>query len=72
MAEEIAAQVAALMDGGVAPESAYHVTLDENGDLLWTTEIDGKEVRYRSEPETSLWRRITIRVLKLLPIEEQL
>ena len=38
---EIATKVAAFMEGAMAPGSAYHVTLDEKGNLLWTTEIDG-------------------------------
>ena len=69
---EIAAQVAELMEGGVAPASAYHVTLDEKGKLLWTTEIDGKEVQYHRDPMTGFWRRLVIGALRLLPIEEQL
>jgi putative cardiolipin synthase len=69
---EVAAQVARLMEGGVAPGNAYHVTLDDDGDLLWTTEIDGKEVRYHSDPETGPWRRFAINILQLLPIEDQL
>ena len=38
---EIATQVAKFMEGAMAPGSGYHVTLDEKGNLLWTTEIDG-------------------------------
>jgi len=38
---EIATQVAAFMEDAMAPRSAYHVTLDEKGNLLWTMEIDG-------------------------------
>jgi len=38
---EIAAKVAVSMEGAMAPGSAYHVTLDEKGNLPWTTEIDG-------------------------------
>jgi putative cardiolipin synthase len=69
---EIAEQVAEIMEGGVTPGSAYHVPLDENGDLLWTTEVDGKEVRYHSDPTTGFWRRLQIGTLRLLPIEDQL
>jgi hypothetical protein len=39
---EIAGQVAESMDEGVSAGSAYHVTLDERGKLLWTAEKDGK------------------------------
>jgi putative cardiolipin synthase len=69
---EVATQVAELMEEGVAPGSAYHVTLDEKGDLLWTTAVEGQEVRYRSDPTISLWRRAAIGILQWLPIREQL
>ena len=66
---EIAAQVADFMEGTMSPGSAYRVTLDENGNLLWTTEIDGKEVRYHRDPAIGLWRRVEIGTLRLLPIQ---
>jgi putative cardiolipin synthase len=69
---EIAAQVAQFMEGGVAPGSAYHVTLDDKDNLLWTTEINGKEVRYHSDPAIGLWRRLEIGTLRMLPIQEEL
>jgi len=69
---EIANEVAELMDEGVAAGSAYHVTLDENNDLLWTTEENGQTVEYRTDPGTSAWHRFVIGVVGLLPIEGQL
>jgi hypothetical protein len=36
---------------------------------VWVTRKDGQEVRYRSEPDTSLWKRFKVRVLSWLPIE---
>ena len=69
---EIATQVADFMEEGITPGSAYHVTLDEKGDLLWTTEIDGKEVRYDHDPAIGLWRSLKIQTLRLLPIQNEL
>ena len=40
---EIAGQLGEFMDEGVAPGSAYHVTLDDDGDLVWTTETERDE-----------------------------
>jgi hypothetical protein len=48
------------------------VTLDEKGDLLWTTEIDGKEVRYHRDPAIGPWRHLEIGTLRLLPIQNEL
>jgi putative cardiolipin synthase len=69
---EIAGQVGELMDGGVTAGSAYHVTLDTDGDLVWTTENEGKTVKYDKDPGTSFWQRFVIGVVRLLPIESQL
>ena len=69
---EIATKVAAFMENAMAPGSAYHVTLDEKGDLLWTTEIDGKEVRYHRDPAIGPWRHLEIGTLRLLPIQNEL
>ena len=48
--------------------TAHRVEL-EGGRLVWVTHEGDKEVRYTSEPEASLRRRIKVQVLSLLPIE---
>jgi putative cardiolipin synthase len=65
------------MDEGIRPENSYRLTLESNpvtGDerLVWTTELDGEQVRYYSDPETTFWRRLGASLIGLLPIEEQL
>jgi hypothetical protein len=40
--------------------------------LSWTGLVDGKEVRYSHEPETSLGRRMKSGFISLLPIEKYL
>jgi putative cardiolipin synthase len=69
---ELAAQVIQYMDEGVRPENSYHVLLDENGDVYWVTEVDGKEVRYHEEPETTFGQRFMSGFIELLPMEDQL
>jgi putative cardiolipin synthase len=69
---ELAEQVAAYMDEGVRPENSYRVRLDESGDLYWVTEIDGNEVRYYKEPETSFGQRFMSGFIMILPVEHQL
>ncbi|MET0154450.1 MAG: phospholipase D family protein [Candidatus Binatia bacterium] len=69
---EIAGQVGELMDEGVSPGSAFHITLDSDGNLVWTAETNGARVQYDKDPETSLWRRFVVAVAGLLPIQEQL
>ena len=51
--------------------NAYRVELVGNR-LGWVTREGGKEVRFDSEPEASLGKRIKVRVLSWLPIESLL
>ena len=69
---EIAGQVGELMDEGVSPGSAFHVTLDKNDNLVWTAEVNGAKVEYDKDPETSFWYRFLIGIIGMLPIEDQL
>ncbi len=48
--------------------TAYRVELDGRR-LVWVTHEGDTEVRYTSEPEASLQKRIKVRVLSWLPIE---
>lgn len=69
---EIARQVGELMDEGVAPSSAYHVTLDKDENLAWTTVNDGETVQYHKDPGTSFWQRLVVGFVGLLPITRHL
>ena len=48
--------------------NAYRVELDGKR-LVWVTREGDKEMRYHSEPETGLWKRIKAQVISWLPIE---
>src|SRR5580765_1447832 len=69
---EVAGQVGELMDEGVAPGSAFHVTLDKNDNLVWTNEYNDSKVEYYTDPETSFLYRFMVDLIGLLPIEDQL
>ena len=69
---ESAEQVAAFMDDGVRLVNSYRVILDENDDLAWLTEVDGVEVRYDKDPETTFGQRFISGFIQLLPVEQQL
>lgn len=69
---ELAVQVVEYMDQGVRPENSYQVLLDESGDLYWVTEVDGSEVRYDEEPETTFGQRFMSDFIMMLPVEHQL
>jgi putative cardiolipin synthase len=69
---ELAAQVIEYMDAGVRPENSYRVLLDEDGDLYWVTESDGKEQRYDKDPHSTGMQRFVSGVIRILPVEGQL
>jgi putative cardiolipin synthase len=79
----LAGQAARLFEETTSMHRAFRVTLrtssKEGSDspsagagLEWVTEENGKEVRYFHEPETGLWRRISLKFLSLFAPEKML
>ena len=60
------------MSEATSLKNCYRLSLDQNGDILWETEDNGQKVIYKKEPHVSLWTRIKMRMIRSLPIEEQL
>jgi putative cardiolipin synthase len=67
----LAGALAEIVDRDI-PHRAYTVTLDDRGKLKWTTIIDGQEVVYTKDPETTWWQRFKVGVYRMLPIRGQL
>jgi putative cardiolipin synthase len=67
VAEEIVRRAEELL-----PTQAYRLELNEDGKIRWHTEIDGQEVEFDKEPETSAWKRFKVKLFGLLPIKKQL
>jgi putative cardiolipin synthase len=67
----LAAELAALFEEGTDARHAFKVELNKTGDnqvLVWSTEEDGKPVRYESEPMSTPWQRLWRGLLgKLIP-----
>ena len=66
---EILAQRITTAFRSAIPTDAYEVRLSETGDLYWIERREEGSVRHATEPGASLWRRIGVRVISLLPIE---
>jgi putative cardiolipin synthase len=68
---ELAAELAALFEEGTDLRHAFKVELNKTGDtraLVWSSEEDGKPVRYDSEAMSSSWQRLWRGVLgRLIP-----
>jgi putative cardiolipin synthase len=81
--ETLAGQAAHLFEENTTLRRAYRVALrpsppvtegsqPEGNGLEWVTEEDGREVRYYHEPETGLWRRISVWFLSMFAPEKML
>ncbi|MHA2940407.1 phospholipase D family protein [Vibrio sp. RC27] len=50
---------------------AFKLSL-QDGDIVWSELKDGQVIEYETEPYTSWWQRVSVKLLQLLPIESQL
>ncbi len=64
----LAARMASVLSDDV-PALAYQVVLSPQGELVWIEQGASGPVRHDSEPGTSWWRRLSVRLLSLLPID---
>ena len=69
---DFAAEVLEEMARDFTPDAAWHVTLDENGKLVWSGEFDGEAVQFSKDPGTSWWTRFVWGVMRILPLENEL
>nr|WP_299244623.1 phospholipase D family protein [uncultured Halomonas sp.] len=51
------------------PTRAYQVRLSEKNDLYWLSKVDGQTKRHDIEPNTSWWKRQSVKFFALLPID---
>lgn len=69
---ELARQVIDYMREGVAPENAFRVILDDDGDLRWVIEKDGVRLDYETDPNSKWYQRWLAGFIRILPVEQQL
>jgi putative cardiolipin synthase len=51
---------------------AFRLSLDAQGDLVWTWEYDGRTQVYRQEPGATVWQKTQAAIAAVLPVEGQL
>ena len=69
---ELAEQLRAQFERTTGPEISYRVVLEEDEGLVWYDRVEGKDRRLEREPDASAGRRLTVTLLRLVPIESQL
>lgn len=57
---------------GYVIDKAYRLQLDDDGDMIWKTRMNGKDAVYKKEPETTWWQRFATGFLSLIVPESQL
>ncbi|MGE8615716.1 MAG: phospholipase D family protein [Achromobacter veterisilvae] len=51
------------------PLAAYRVCLDDKGELYWLEQRGGDTIRHDTEPGTTVWQRMSLWFVSLLPLE---
>lgn len=69
---ELATELIAGIEHVLAPSASWKLSLDDDGDLVWTGLRDGEVVELHTEPDTSRWKRFRTWFAGLLPIEGQI
>jgi putative cardiolipin synthase len=74
---ELAQQTATRFESMVSPPNSYTLTLLPRDlgtppRLVWHTEEDGKAVEYDKEPARSNGQKLTVELLRLLPLDKEL
>ena len=67
-----AAEVLEEMARDFTPDAAWRLSLDDNGKLLWSGEVDGEPVQFSKDPGTSWWTRFVWGVMRIFPLENEL
>ncbi len=71
----LAAAMEAYFASATKPEKSYHVTLEpvrpgsDRKVVRWRGTTNGKSVEYRHDPDTSIWKRMKVKMMRTLPIE---
>jgi len=74
---ELARQTAKRFEAMSQPENSYALALRPVGvgsapHLVWHTQEDGKAVEYTREPARSIWQKLKVKFLSLLPLTGEL
>ncbi|MBA4418052.1 MAG: phospholipase [Syntrophus sp. (in: bacteria)] len=72
--EELAGEVIEIFNNVTLPSHSFHVVQapDNPQDFIWTSEENGREVRYTREPLAGFWRRVLNPVLSVFVPESLL
>lgn len=70
--EPLAEQLRGQFARAIGPELSYRVVLEEHEGLVWYDRVNGKDRRLEREPDASVGRRLSVTLLRLIPLDSQL
>ncbi len=82
--KELAMQALDLFCGAIMKQNSYHLTLesiehknrtpdtDKREKIVWHSEESGERVQYPADPLVGFWRKLSVFIYRLLPVEELL
>lgn len=74
--KDLAHQVMKMFAGITQKRNSYFLLLEgeehEKRKIVWVSEEKGKSIKYYSEPEVGVWRKVSVYLMQLLPMEELL
>ena len=70
--QQLAEKIATDIEENFTGDNSWRLQLTNDGNLEWVEQINGKEIRYSHEPQTSFWRRFSSGFFSLFPIEKYL
>lgn len=75
-APQVAAEIATRFEAIARPANSYRLVLDRGGEagarVAWLTEVDGRQIRFDTEPDVDGGRVALVEMLSLLPIDRLL
>ena len=69
---ELAAQLREQFRQSTSPDMSHSLVLDDRHGLAWRDRVDGRERTLHGEPGSTVGRRLTAFLMRLLPLESQL
>lgn len=73
--EELGQEIGDWFDNNIE-QIAYRLRLQPGDryrdDIVWKTKADGRLIQFTTEPDSSLWARVKMRLMRFIPVESQL
>jgi putative cardiolipin synthase len=69
---DLAEQLRGQFERATGPELSYRVVLEEHEGLVWYDRVDGHDRRLEREPDASAGRRLSVTLLRVVPLDSQL